>query len=257
MSTHDESLAAAFDGQAARFEQAPMQSDPARLARLLRAADLPQAARVLDAGCGPGLVSEALLAAGHRVVGVDLSEVMIERARRRCLAFGDRAVFLRQSVFDPLPGGPFDAAVSRFVLHHVPDPGAFLRRQVEVLRPGGVLVVCDHTTDPDPRAAAWHADLERARDRTHTRSLTPGGLVDALAAAGLTQLRLAEEPFTQDFDEWFDRGTPGEDKEAVRRRLLAGQSARGFSPEPLPGGRVRLHGWVAVARGVKEEETDG
>ena len=53
---HDRDLAEAFDGQAARFEKAPVQTDPAALGRLVRAADLPADSLVLDAGCGPGLV---------------------------------------------------------------------------------------------------------------------------------------------------------------------------------------------------------
>ena len=82
MTDHDRALSRAFDGQAERFERAPVQSDPALLARLVAFAALPAGASVLDAGCGPGLVAEAFLAAGHAVRGVDLSPEMIRRARR-------------------------------------------------------------------------------------------------------------------------------------------------------------------------------
>ena len=74
---HDEALARAFDAQAPRFERAPVQSDPAALERLVQFAGFPPGSRILDAGCGPGLVCGALLAAGYRVVGVDLSREMI------------------------------------------------------------------------------------------------------------------------------------------------------------------------------------
>jgi len=83
MASHDKELAHAFDGQAARFERAPVQSDPVALARLVQFAALPGDSRVLDAGCGPGLVSEAFLLAGHRVHGVDLSPEMLSRARAK------------------------------------------------------------------------------------------------------------------------------------------------------------------------------
>ena len=107
---------------------------------------------------GRGWSPPRSLDAGLRVVGVDLSREMIERARKRCAAHGDRATFLQVSVFDRQLDalGPFDGAISRYVLHHVVDPSAFVARQVELLRPGGVLVVCDHLTDPDPDRAEHH-----------------------------------------------------------------------------------------------------
>ncbi len=239
MDPHDQDLRAAFDGQAARFERSPVSTDPAALAGLVAFAALPPGARVLDAGCGPGLVAEAFLEAGHRVEGVDLSAGMIARARQRCARFGDRARFEQASVFEFAPPSPFDAAVSRFVVHHVEDPAAFVRRQAELVRPGGAVVLCDHTGDPDADRRRWHQAIERARDRTHVRNLTPGELVDLLVGAGLGEVRTRVEAFTLDFDEWFDRGTPAAPKAEVRAAVLAG-SARGFAPELLPGGAIRI-----------------
>jgi SAM-dependent methyltransferase len=227
-----------------------VQSDPAALKRLVEAADLPPDSLVLDAGCGPGLVSEALLKAGHRVVGVDLSTEMIARAGIRCAPYGDRAHFTQISLFDSTLTGPFDAAISRYVLHHMTDPLAFVRRQAEMLRPGGVLVLSDHTTDPDSTASMFHNRIELARDKTHTNCPTPGSLVDLLLRAGLEFVRHVEEPFVLDFDEWFDRGTPADSKEHVRAQLLAGPPARGFSPTLLPDGAVRIDCWRSIVRGI-------
>jgi SAM-dependent methyltransferase len=144
----------------------------------------------------------------------------------------------------------FDGAISRFVIHHTADPVAFLRQQVKLLRPGGVIVACDHTTDPDPARAAWHQQVERLRDTTHTRNLTGGQLFDAICSSGARDVVMREEPFSLDFDEWFDRGTPGDAKDAVRARLLGG-SARGFAPLATPDGRVRIDCWRTLVRGVK------
>ena len=248
---HDRDLATAFDGQAARFEKAPVQTDPAALARLVREAELPPNSLVLDAGCGPGLVSQAFLEAGHRVIGVDLSDEMVARAEARCARFGNRARFERQSLYDPPPGGPFDAAISRYVLHHVADPLAFLRRQVDLIRPGGVVVLSDHVNDPDPVLADRHDAIERSRDRTHTRNLSSGAILDLFASAGLGAIRSTEEAFTLDFDEWFDRGTPAATKAEVRDLLLQPPAPRGFRAIDEGQGRVTIHCWRAIVRGVK------
>jgi 2-polyprenyl-3-methyl-5-hydroxy-6-metoxy-1,4-benzoquinol methylase len=253
MSEHDQDLARAFDSQAPMFERAPVQSDPLALERLVLNADLPPGARVLDAGCGPGLVSHALLSAGFDVVGVDLSREMIERARRRCEPFGDRADFRQISVYDTILDSlaPFDAALSRYVLHHVLDPRTFLTRQFDLLRPGGILVVNDHVSDPDAETAAHHATIEIGRDGTHTRNLTGGELIDLFASVGLQDLRLAEESFVLDFDEWFDRGTPTLTKEQVRDLLLSGPIVRGFVPNLLDNGAIRIDAVRVFLRGVK------
>jgi hypothetical protein len=67
----------------------------------------------------------------------------------------------------------------------------------------------------------------------------------------LSEIRLVEESFTLDFDEWFDRGTPGDTKEAVRGRLLLGPIIRSFRPTLLSDGSIRIDCVRAIVRGVK------
>ena len=247
-SEHDRELARAFDEQAAQFELTKVANDQVALARLVAFADLPADSLVADAGCGPGLISAAFLAAGHRVRGFDLSAEMVARARARNASFGDRAVFEQGSIFDVV--GPFDAVVSRFVIHHVSDASAFIRHQASLLRPGGVLVASDMTTDLDSTKARWHRDVEWRRDKTHTKNLTTGEMVDGFVAAGLAGIRLQEEPFSLEFDEWFDRGTPADSKPNVRALLVSG-SARGFAPSELPEGGIRIDCIRALVRGTR------
>lgn len=250
---HDQALARAFDDQAPDFERAPVQSDQAALRRLVQTADFPAGARLVDAGCGPGLVAAAFLEAGFRVVGVDLSPEMIERARKRCGFAGDSAQFLVGSIHDADVGalGPFDGAYSRYVLHHVLDPRAFLKRQVDLVGAGGIVALCDHLTDPNPELATLHRVLETDRDATHTRNFTGGALVDLFAEVGLTEISLAEEAFSLDFDEWFDRGSPRKPKAEVRADLLRLPPIRGFRVVPLDDGSIRIDCQRAIVRGRK------
>src|SRR5690348_3951070 len=73
--------------------------------------------RVLDAGCGPGLYAEELLARGAEVVAVDASEPMVELARRRVRG---EATVMRADLNEPLPfaDDEFDVIVCPLVIHY-------------------------------------------------------------------------------------------------------------------------------------------
>ncbi|WP_051856458.1 MULTISPECIES: class I SAM-dependent methyltransferase [Streptomyces] len=115
-----------------------------------------RADEVLDLGCGGGVpVARELVAAGHRVVGVDISGEQVRRARRRVP--GRRARFVRADAVElDFAPGSFDAVVCLYALIHIPvaeQPG-LLGRIASWLRPGGLLVATTGSvaltgTDPD------------------------------------------------------------------------------------------------------------
>ncbi|MFD1610486.1 class I SAM-dependent methyltransferase [Sphingomonas tabacisoli] len=90
--------------------------------------------RILDLGCGDGVLTEALVAAGAEVVGVDASPEMIAAAKARGL---DARVMDGQALdFD----GEFDAVFSNAALHWMLDPAAVARGVFRALKPGGRFV---------------------------------------------------------------------------------------------------------------------
>jgi 2-polyprenyl-3-methyl-5-hydroxy-6-metoxy-1,4-benzoquinol methylase len=109
----------------------------------LRRAGLAPGMRVLDIGCGVGDVS--LLAAefvgpSGAVFGIDRSKEAITVARQRVAATGLDHVRFQATELDAFSTPQqFDAIVGRFILAHLPDPAALLRRLSGNLRPGGTL----------------------------------------------------------------------------------------------------------------------
>jgi demethylmenaquinone methyltransferase/2-methoxy-6-polyprenyl-1,4-benzoquinol methylase len=114
-----------------------------RWRRLAAAAAVRPGDRVLDACCGTGDLALADLAAGAgRVVGLDFSERMLERARRK----SDAVEWLRGDVLAlPFDDESFDAATVGFGIRNVADLEAGLRELRRVLAPGGRLGVLEIT----------------------------------------------------------------------------------------------------------------
>jgi len=100
--------------------------------------------RLLDAGCGDGLLSLAM-ARRHpawSLLGVDRREDLLDGARRRAAARGlPNVAFAVADLERPLPQGGFDAVLAVECLSEIPDDRQALRMMFEALRPDGILVV--------------------------------------------------------------------------------------------------------------------
>ena len=97
-------------------------------------------ARVLDVGCGGGLLAEALARRGAQVTGIDLAPAMIETARLHAVQSG-LAIDYRVADATLLSDAPFDAVCCMEMLEHVADPAAFLAVLAQRLKPGASLFV--------------------------------------------------------------------------------------------------------------------
>ena len=143
---------ALWDAEARTFDEAPDHglADPAvrRTWTGLLTDVLPAPpALVADLGCGTGTLSVLLAGQGHEVHGVDFSAEMVARARIKASEAHLGTDRVRFAVADasrpPLPAGSYDVVLSRHVLWAMPDPAEALRRWVELLAPGGRLVLVE------------------------------------------------------------------------------------------------------------------
>ena len=127
--------------------------------------------RILDVATGTGGVAIALAHATQAdIVGVDISEPMLERGRKRVYEAGlDQRVKLEQARAEqlPFPDASFDAVSFTYLLRYVGDPAAALVELTRVLRPGGGMASLDFFVPPNPvwRASWW----------LYTRALMPAG----------------------------------------------------------------------------------
>ncbi len=159
---------------------------------LLDAANVRAGDAVLDVACGPGFVAVGAAERGAVARGMDFSAAMLNvaRARHPSVPFdaGDAEDL-------PYPDGNFDAVVSNFGVHHVPNPVRALRQAHRVLRSGGAVAFTIWAAPAENIAWKLVFDaIRRCGDIAASRAPPPGAGADtpddcvaALEAAGFTR----------------------------------------------------------------------
>lgn len=126
----------------------------ARFGREIRSPKPFAGLKLLDIGCGGGLLCEPMARLGFEVTGVDASARNIGTARAhaepQALPISYRAATAEQLLAEG--GGPFDVILNMEVVEHVSDPRAYLQTCAQLISPGGLMIIA--TLNRTPRAFA-------------------------------------------------------------------------------------------------------
>ena len=177
--------------------QAPLHVlNPARLGYVAARQPL-RGARVLDVGCGGGLLSEAMAREGARVLGLDLSPELIDIAKLHRLESTQGGAILDleyrvqavEGLADAEPAS-FDAITCMEMLEHVPEPGSILEACARLLKPGGRLFVSTINRTPAAFALAivgaeYIAGLLARGTHDYRSFIKPSEVTRVLRAVGL------------------------------------------------------------------------
>ncbi len=147
--------------------------------------------RLLDIGCGGGLLSEPMARLGAQVVGADAAPKNIEVARLHADQVG-LAIDYRAETAEALlaAGERFDAVLAMEIVEHVAEPAAFVRTCHDLLHPGGVLVMSTLNRTARSFAAAivgaeWVMRWLPRGTHEWSRFITPEELSAMMQTAGL------------------------------------------------------------------------
>ncbi len=163
--------------------------------------------RVLDVGCGGGLLSEGMARRGAQVTGIDLAPAALEVARLHALEQGVTVEYRQQSAEDLADAEPgaFDLVTCLEMLEHVPQPDQVVAALARLVRPGGH-VVCS-TINRGPKAfalaivgAEYLLRLLPAGTHEYARLIRPSELSRWARNAGLELADLSGlsyDPFTR------------------------------------------------------------
>ncbi|HEY9153319.1 MAG TPA: bifunctional 2-polyprenyl-6-hydroxyphenol methylase/3-demethylubiquinol 3-O-methyltransferase UbiG [Anaerolineales bacterium] len=165
--------------------------------------------RILDVGCGGGILSEALAKAGAQVTGLDLSEASLQVARQHAQGNGLDIDYCYESVQDVAErqNGQFDAITCMEMLEHVPEPAKVIAACAKALKPGGQAFFS--TINRTPKAflfaiigGEYILHLLPRGTHTYSKLIRPQELKNWTRQAGLEFVKLASliyNPFTGTF----------------------------------------------------------
>jgi ubiquinone/menaquinone biosynthesis C-methylase UbiE len=209
-----------FDRQAAQYGRSHILADTSDVAEGLAGVVRPEAGRALDVATGGGHTALWLARQGWQVTAADIAPAMLESAARLAAEEGFALeTALQAAEAFPQADGSFDLVTCRVAAHHFSDREKFLREVHRVLRPGGYFLLIDGSVpDGEPEAEEWIHRVEKLRDPSHGRFVSPAGWQALCGAAGLRVVRCETKPFKQPDLEWYfaAAATPEENRAAVR-----------------------------------------
>ena len=194
-----------FDRQSRNYGANHILADVSDVVQALEGLAFPESRRALDVATGGGHTAVWLAENGWNVTASDLSPAMLERAKELAASKG---VALRTAQHEaerlPYASGEFQLVTCRVAAHHFSNPAAFVSEVARVLEPGGVFLLIDGSVpDGEPEAAEWIHSVEKFRDPSHGRFLSPGEWSALCQNAGLRVERCATTPFKQPDLEWY------------------------------------------------------
>jgi SAM-dependent methyltransferase len=236
VAAHNQVVRREFAAQAGSFEDPRyVFADERILEWILEHVSVEPQFTVLDVAAGAGHLARAIAHRAGHVIAFDLTPEMLATGKAAAEKAGISNLVFERGDAAALPylDDSFDLVVSRFAVHHFPEPARQLAEMMRVCRPGRSVAVIDLVA-ADPATADRHNELEHLRDPSHTRALTIDELARMLEAGGAAIERQTSIDRELDLERWLAQSsTPPEQAEPIRAALraeLGGGPATGMRP---------------------------
>jgi ubiquinone/menaquinone biosynthesis C-methylase UbiE len=252
VTNHDNVVRDEFTRQSGAMQIAKIFTDADIIARI-KAAVLRKGGRirVLDVGCGPGILTIALAPYVDEIVALDLTPEMINRAKNSGEELGLTNIRFEIGRAEELPfeDGYFEVVVTRLMLHHLLSPTTAAGEMMRVLRKGGLVVVADIVSSKIQAEAELHNALETLRDPSHIRALSEPELEATLNRSGLKTAAKDVWVNEREFSEWI-KITNAPEREKPLLMIMKTLAEAGITAGInlwVDGGVVKFdHRWVLI-----------
>jgi ubiquinone/menaquinone biosynthesis C-methylase UbiE/glutathione S-transferase len=220
---------AQFDAQAGNYGKSHILADTSDLEKAIAELKLRPNTPALDIATGNGHTAVFFAKRGCQVTASDISVGMLDQARKHAAEEGVKVEFHEHPAEKlPYPDNSFGLVTCRVAAHHFSSPEMFIRESARVLKPYGYLVLIDGTV-PDDHVEAhdWMDALERLRDPSHARFITPNVWRKWCVDAGLTVTKVQVESFKQPDINWYFNAanTPPENRKKVLEMVAKAPAA--------------------------------
>lgn len=176
----------------------------------------------LDIATGGGHTALAIAPHVAQVTVTDLTPRMLEKARDYLLTQGIKNAVFQIADAEQLPfaAATFDRVTCRIAAHHFPDVAQFVREVARVLKIGGVFLLIDCMAPGDPELDRFDNLIEKWRDPSHGRSLTPEEWQVLFKQAGLSIEHIEFFRKKHEYDDWTTRSLMPVDEKAKLAQFI-------------------------------------
>lgn len=184
---------------------------------------LPAPLQVLDVATGAGHTGLHLAELGHDVTCADIAQPMLDRVKE---AAQERSLNVRTQLHPaelfPHADESFDLVTCRVAAHHFSSPDQFVSESARVLKPGGHLLLIDGSIeDGQPVAEDWIDQVEKLRDPSHHRFLSPSHWQSVCGNSSLATIHCRLDPFKMPDLNWYfeTANTSADNRQQVLERV--------------------------------------
>ncbi len=221
---HRQAVQGRFSESADLYAKSGVHADSEDLRRMTQAAKLDGNEIVLDVGTGTAHTALAFAPHVATVIGLDLTQAMLDAGSALAKERGIDNVELRQGEAEALPfdDHSFDIVVARQCPHHFEDVGQAVKEAARVLRPGGKLLILDSVSLPHPKLDTFMNAVEMLRDPSHVRNYALSEWHHFYEDARIEVTNQTQWLLRIHFEDWIQRGGTAELAIAQLKAMLGG-----------------------------------
>ncbi|MGL5278828.1 MAG: methyltransferase domain-containing protein [Cetobacterium sp.] len=225
-----EKVKRSFDKQASGYNEYTLLTDNMYLNRILNIGHPFKGKRVLDLGCGTGLLSLSLADKADEIFALDISNGMINSLKSKIKKREIKNIkAIKGDIHDTqFPDNFFDTIICVLSFHHFHDIRRVMQILKRILKPFGEIIVVDIYTSSDEGENILQNTCEKIRDFSHNKFFTSRELKDLLKDFDFGGLEIEKFEVKRNYKDWIKMAN-FEDRDRILYNLLKGMALNGIT----------------------------